>query len=83
MTIPALGKGNRRLLSRVIAACALFVTALLIGCSAGAPGTGTTQGTAPQITTQPANTSVTVGQTATFTASATGSAPLSYQWRKN
>jgi hypothetical protein len=38
---------------------------------------------APTITTQPANQSVTVGQTATFSVSASGTAPLSYQWRKN
>src|SRR5437764_124951 len=38
---------------------------------------------APSITTQPANQTVTVGQTATFTVVATGTAPLSYQWRKN
>ncbi|MBU1425357.1 MAG: immunoglobulin domain-containing protein, partial [Gammaproteobacteria bacterium] len=37
---------------------------------------------APAITTQPANKSVTVGQTATFNVIATGTAPLSYQWRK-
>jgi acid phosphatase len=38
---------------------------------------------APTITTQPASQTVTVGQTATFTVAATGTAPLSYQWRKN
>ena len=38
---------------------------------------------APSITTQPANQSVTVGQTATFSVAATGTAPLSYQWQKN
>jgi hypothetical protein len=38
---------------------------------------------APTITTQPANQSVTVGQTATFNVTATGTAPLSYQWQKN
>jgi hypothetical protein len=38
---------------------------------------------APSIAVQPANATVTVGQTATFSVSATGSAPLSYQWRKN
>ena len=37
----------------------------------------------PVITTQPGNPSVTVGQTATFSVTATGTAPLSYQWRKN
>lgn len=37
---------------------------------------------APVITTQPANQTVTVGQTATFSVVASGSG-LSYQWRKN
>ncbi|MBA4388411.1 MAG: hypothetical protein C0404_10555 [Verrucomicrobia bacterium] len=37
----------------------------------------------PAITTQPANRSVTAGQAATFSVAATGTAPLSYQWRKN
>jgi hypothetical protein len=36
--------------------------------------------TAPTITQQPANATVTVGQPATFTVTATGSAPLAYQW---
>jgi hypothetical protein len=40
-------------------------------------------GTPPSITTQPASQTVTVGQTATFSVVATGTAPLSYQWRKN
>ena len=35
---------------------------------------------APTITAQPANASVSVGQTAIFSVMATGSAPLSYQW---
>jgi hypothetical protein len=39
--------------------------------------------TAPSITTQPASQSVTVGQTAIFSVTASGTAPLSYQWRKN
>ena len=38
---------------------------------------------APTITAQPANQTVTVGQTATFSVTATGTAPLSYQWQKN
>jgi hypothetical protein len=38
---------------------------------------------APTITTQPANQTVTAGQTATFSVVAAGTAPLSYQWRKN
>ncbi|MGB6596908.1 MAG: hypothetical protein WBE70_07275 [Candidatus Acidiferrum sp.] len=38
---------------------------------------------APTITTQPANQTVIVGQTATFSVTATGTAPLTYQWQKN
>jgi hypothetical protein len=38
---------------------------------------------APSITTQPASQTVTAGQTATFTVAATGTAPLTYQWKKN
>ena len=37
----------------------------------------------PTITQQPRNATVTVGQTATFKVRATGTAPLSYQSRKN
>jgi hypothetical protein len=39
--------------------------------------------TAPTITTQPASVTVTTGQTASFSVVASGTAPLSYQWRKN
>jgi hypothetical protein len=38
---------------------------------------------APTITTQPANQTVTAGQTASFAVTANGTAPLSYQWQKN
>jgi len=38
---------------------------------------------APSITTQPANQTVTAGQSATFSVVATGTAPLTYQWQKN
>src|SRR5205823_8960798 len=37
----------------------------------------------PSITTQPANKTVNPGETAKFSVRATGTAPLSYQWRKN
>lgn len=37
---------------------------------------------APSITSQPVSESVTAGQTATFSVAATGTAPLSYQWKK-
>ncbi|MEK9137388.1 MAG: immunoglobulin domain-containing protein, partial [Bacteroidota bacterium] len=38
---------------------------------------------APTITTHPANQTVTVGQTATFSVTVSGTLPLSYQWQKN
>jgi hypothetical protein len=39
--------------------------------------------TAPTITQQPASLTVTLGQAATFTVAATGTAPLNYQWQMN
>ena len=44
---------------------------------------GSTQTAPPAITQQPRNMTVTVGQRATFRVKATGSPPLSYQWKKN
>ena len=37
---------------------------------------------APSITVQPTSQTVTAGQTATFSVTASGTAPLSYQWRR-
>src|SRR5205809_6758954 len=54
---------------------------LLSGCSGYSSG-GSNPIT-PVIATQPANQTVSVGQTATFTVAATGTSPLSYQWQKN
>ncbi len=42
-----------------------------------------TQATAPQITAQPQSATVTAGQTATFSVTASGTAPLTYQWMMN
>ncbi len=52
---------------------------MLAGCGASSPFV---QSTAPTISTQPSNQTVTAGQTATFSVAATGTAPLSYQWQK-
>ncbi len=38
---------------------------------------------APSVTTQPVNQTVAAGQTATFSIVAAGTAPLTYQWKKN
>lgn len=40
-------------------------------------------GIAPTISAQPSHQTVTAGQTATFTVTATGTAPLSHQWKKD
>ncbi|HVK58283.1 MAG TPA: PQQ-dependent sugar dehydrogenase, partial [Candidatus Kapabacteria bacterium] len=40
-------------------------------------------GQAPQITQQPVDQNVTVGQAATFSVTASGTPPLSYQWQRN
>ena len=42
-----------------------------------------TVGTPPSVTNQPSNLTVAQGQNATFIVAASGSAPLSYQWRFN
>ena len=55
------------------------------GCG-GYSSTATVNGNgpvAPYITTQPANQTVTAGQTATFSVAATGTPPLTYRWQKN
>jgi hypothetical protein len=60
------------------ALCCLALSLVMAGCG----GTSTTvKSTAPTITTQPSNQTVSVGQTATFSVTATGSATLSYQWQ--
>jgi hypothetical protein len=53
----------------------------LFGCGGGG-GSGGMAAVAPAITAQPAAQRVVVGQTATFSVSASGAAPLGYQWQK-
>lgn len=57
-------------------------SAVLAGCN-GATYNGGGKPVAPAITAEPANQTVTAGQTATFNVTATGTAPLSYQWQLN
>ena len=47
------------------------------------PVSGSNAPVAPIINAQPQNRTVAVGATANFTVAATGSAPLTYQWRHN
>jgi Immunoglobulin domain len=60
----------------------VFVAAGIVGCASNGSG-GSTGPTRPSITVQPADEAVNLGQSATFSVNATGSAPLTYQWRKN
>ena len=49
----------------------------------GGGGGGGFAGAAPAVTAQPADQAATEGGTATFTVAASGTAPLTYQWRKD
>jgi outer membrane protein assembly factor BamB len=67
---------------------ALAASLLLAACGGGGNRTAATTpptpaSSTPAITIQPADQSVPAGQSATFTVTATGAAPLSYQWQKN
>jgi len=60
------------------------VAIVSVGCAGTTtPTTGDTKPVIPSITTQPASQTVTAGQTATFSLVASGTAPLTYTWRKN
>jgi hypothetical protein len=62
--------------------CSLAVSLILAGCGAGSPPPTIVSAAAPSITAQPANQTVTAGQTATFSVTALGTTPFSYQWQK-
>ena len=57
--------------------------ATLAACGGGGGDSPAVQAVAPLITSQPANATVTEGNTAQFNVAATGTAPLTYQWRRN
>ncbi len=60
---------------------AVIVLIVLAACGGGSSGGGGGNPVAPQITVQPVNRTVTMGGTAMFSVTATGTAPLSYQWQ--
>src|SRR5579859_7717788 len=64
---------------------AAAVLCALTACGGGGSGSSNqaTVPQMPQITAQPASQTVTVGQAATFSVAATGTAPLLYQWSRN
>jgi hypothetical protein len=76
-----------RLGSRALPAFVLSLFCMaLAGCGKDTPkDTPSTPAptVAPTITTQPASLTVTVGTAANFSVTATGTAPLAYQWRRN
>src|ERR1700720_745049 len=61
----------------------MLVASALAGCVGKVTSGNSGSPTAASITAQPVSQSVAVGQSATFAVIAGGSAPLSYQWRKN
>ncbi len=67
---------------------ALLLTVVVAACGgSGSGGVGASPSppakVAPTISTQPADQTTTVGQTATFSVTASGDTPLTYQWTKN
>jgi len=67
--------------SRIALVPATLLSVLLTACGGGG-GSSAPAAAAPSIATQPSDQKVVVGQPATFTVVAGGSAPLAYQWQK-
>jgi len=63
----------------------LAASLLLVACGGGNHGASATapSPSAPAITIQPSDQTVSAGQPATFTVTATGAGPLTYQWQRN
>jgi hypothetical protein len=75
---------NPKNLSLCALLTAMCISLFACGYAGTPPGFKTNPGgTAPTITQQPASQSVTAGQTATLSVTATGTAPLTYQWYLN
>jgi hypothetical protein len=68
------------LLAVLLAGIAIFLTSC---SSSGWNFTSNSRVSAPMIASEPAGQSVTVGQPATFSVTATGTAPFTYQWFLN
>lgn len=66
------------------AGCLIILTGVLSACGGGGgDDSGGPSVTAPTITAQPASVAVDEGDSATFSVTASGSAPLTYQWQAN
>ena len=70
--------------SRISLNLASLLPLFLIACSGGGSGRSGAApvAAAPSITAQPANQAVIIGRPATFTVTAAGTAPLTFQWQK-
>jgi len=69
--------------SRISFSLASLLPFFLIACGGGGGSGAGPVAAAPSITAQPADQSVIIGRTATFTVTAAGTAPLMFQWQKN
>ncbi len=82
----AVAADNGKLFSVTVSGAAGSVTsnsaALIVSGTSSTPAASNTT-TAPSFIVQPVSKSVVAGQTATFSATATGSGTLTYQWNKN
>ena len=76
------------MMKKLLLALGMTAYAMLDACAGGGSGAVssppmTPSSMAPSISTQPSDQSVTLGQTATFSVTAAGTAPLTYQWQRN
>src|SRR5580704_678709 len=83
MIVRRLGLRFAKKYIQCLAFAAMTVWLAACGSAGSGSGGGATNPTAPTISSQPSAQTVTAGQTATFTVSASGTAPLTYQWFLN
>jgi hypothetical protein len=69
--------------SRISLNLASLLLLFLIACGGGGGSGAGSAAMAPSITAQPANQTVVIGRSATFTVTASGTAPLAFQWQKD
>lgn len=72
----------KRVVSVLFSLTAVLSLSLLFACGGGGGGSAPAPLIPPTIGTQPANQTVLEGATASFTVTASGTAPLTYQWKK-
>lgn len=70
------------LMNKLLSGSAALALVGLLACGGGGSTPPPPSAVAPSISAQPVAQTVSAGATATFTVTATGSAPLSYQWKK-